>query len=151
MWTGITSKRWITVLGIRRMCSEHTDENLKSVVLELLKGYMILEIRLDTSCFIVPLRMIPLLNSYSRSSTHTWNSNNVAITGCVVWVTLSTSVARRSWWGGTARSILPSLKKHCRCGDYTNMEEEELWKILDVCINFTILCDTIHQVYSTTP
>ena len=37
MWIDATGKRRVTVLGMRRVYSEHTGENLGSIVIELLK------------------------------------------------------------------------------------------------------------------
>ncbi|KAI8396510.1 hypothetical protein FOFC_21058 [Fusarium oxysporum] len=126
MWINTTGKRRTTVLGIRRVYGEHTGENLRSVVLELLKeydiggdeiGYFMLDNASsnDTAVGFILKELCPWIDSKQRRYRRLRCLGHIVNLCCQAFL-----------MGQNCEKYLAKLEKHYQRGDYAKVEE--LWK-----------------------
>ena len=126
MWIDATGKRRVTVLGMRRICGEHTGENLGSVVLELLKEYNIVGDQIgyfmldnassnDTAVEFILKELCPWMTSKQRRHRRLRCLGHIINLCCQAFL-----------MGRNCEKNLAKLEKHYQRGDYTKVEG--LWK-----------------------
>ncbi|KAL9572045.1 hypothetical protein ACKAV7_003762 [Fusarium commune] len=126
IWINTTGKRRTTVLGIRRVYGEHTGENLRSVVLKLLKeydisgdeiGYFMLDNASsnDTAIRFILKELCPWMDS--KQHRH----RRLRCLGHIINLCCQAFLIGRNY-----EKYLAKLEKHYQRRDYVKVEE--LWK-----------------------